>query len=143
MLAATNNEYPKFAVLENVPGMYSSNGGLDFQEVLNELIHIKDESAQAHPRLSVPLPEKGKWSTAGEIVGDGFSVSWRTLTLNFGESPNVAAVVSLSSILLANVREKYYLTNAPARESSAERLPVARNCRRCCGWLWNPSACAE
>lgn len=77
MLAATNNEYPKFAVLENVPGMYSSNGGLDFQEVLNELIHIKDET------LSVPLPEKGKWSTAGEIVGDGFSVGWRTLDAQF------------------------------------------------------------
>ncbi len=83
MLAATNNEYPKFAVLENVPGMYSSNGGLDFQEVLNELIHIKDKSAQAHPRLSVPLPENRKWSTAGEIVGDGFAVSWRTLDAQF------------------------------------------------------------
>lgn len=77
MLAATGNEYPKFAVLENVPGMYSSNGGLDFQEVLNELIRIKDET------LSVPMPEKGKWSTSGEIVGDGFSVGWRTLDAQF------------------------------------------------------------
>lgn len=83
MLAATGNEYPKFAVLENVPGIYSSNGGLDFQEVLNELVRIKDESAEAHPRLSVPLPEKGKWSTSGEIVGDGFSVGWRTLDAQF------------------------------------------------------------
>lgn len=77
MLAATNNKYPNFAVLENVPGMYSSNGGLDFQEVLNELIRIKDKT------LSVPLPEKGKWSTSGEIVGDGFSVGWRTLDAQF------------------------------------------------------------
>lgn len=77
MLAATNSEYPKFAVLENVPGMYSSAGGADFQEVLNELIQIKDET------LSVPLPEKGKWSTSGEIVGDGFSVGWRTLDAQF------------------------------------------------------------
>ena len=77
MLTATGNEYPKFAVLENVPGMYSSNGGLDFQEVLNELVHIKDET------LSVPLPEKGKWSTSGEIVGDSFSVGWRTLDAQF------------------------------------------------------------
>ena len=53
MLAATGNEYPKFAVLENVPDIYSSNGGLDFQKVLNELVRIKDESAEAHPRLSV------------------------------------------------------------------------------------------
>lgn len=77
MLAATNNEYPKFAVLENVPGVYSSAGGADFQEVLNELIKIKDET------LSVPLPEKCKWSTSGEIVGDGFSISWRTLDAQF------------------------------------------------------------
>jgi len=77
MLVATNNEYPKFAVLENVPGMYSSNQGLDFQEVLNELIQIKDET------LSVPLPEKGKWSTSGEVVGDGFSIGWRTLDAQF------------------------------------------------------------
>ena len=77
MLDATNNKYPKFAVLENVPGMYSSNGGLDFQEVLNEIIRIKDES------LSAPLPEKGKWSTSGEIVGDGFSIGWRTLDAQF------------------------------------------------------------
>lgn len=77
MLATTNNDYPKFAVLENVPGMYSSNKGLDFLEVLNELIKIKDET------LSVHLPESGKWSTAGEIVGDGFSIGWRTLDAQF------------------------------------------------------------
>ena len=77
MLTATNNEYPKYAVLENVPGMYSSNGGLDFQEVLNELIKTKDKT------LSVPLPEKCKWSTAGEIVGDGFSIGWRTFDAQF------------------------------------------------------------
>ena len=77
MLASTKNEYPKFAVLENVPGMYSSAGGTDFQEVLNELIQIKDKT------LSVPLPEKGKWSTSGEIVGDSFSVGWRTLDAQF------------------------------------------------------------
>jgi DNA (cytosine-5)-methyltransferase 1 len=57
--------------------MYSSNKGLDFLEVLNELIKIKDEA------LSVPLPESGKWSTADEIVGDGFSLGWRTLDAQF------------------------------------------------------------
>lgn len=83
MLEATNGEYPKYAVLENVPGMYSSGGGTDFLEVLNELIKIKDET------LSVPLPEKrtggssGKWSTSGEIVGDGFSIGWRTFDAQF------------------------------------------------------------
>jgi DNA (cytosine-5)-methyltransferase 1 len=77
MRKATNNAFPTFCVLENVPGLYSSSGGLDFLEVLNELIKIKDET------LSVPLPKGGKWSTAGEIVGDGFSVGWRTLDAQF------------------------------------------------------------
>jgi len=77
MRAATNNAYPTFAVLENVPGMYSSRGGEDFLEVLNELAKIKDET------LSIPMPADGKWSTAGEAVGDGFSLGWRTLDAQF------------------------------------------------------------
>ena len=77
MRAATSGDFPKYTVLENVPGMYSSGKGRDFLEVLNELIKIKDEG------LSVPMPESGKWSTAGEIVGDGFSLGWRTLDAQF------------------------------------------------------------
>jgi len=81
MRAATGGEYPKYAVLENVPGMYSSGKGRDFLEVLNELCKIKDDS------VSVPMPESGKWSTAGEIVGDGFSVAYRTLNSQFWGVP--------------------------------------------------------
>jgi len=73
MRQATNNQYPRFVVVENVKGMYSSNGGKDFLEVLNELVKIKDET------LSVPMPKSGKWLGAGEIVGDGFSLAYRTL----------------------------------------------------------------
>ncbi|GHU79202.1 hypothetical protein AGMMS49992_30880 [Clostridia bacterium] len=81
MRAATANEYPKYAVLENVPGMYSSNNGLDFQEVLNELVRLEDET------LSIPMPESGRWSTAGEIVGDDFSLAWRTLDAQYWGVP--------------------------------------------------------
>ncbi len=77
MLAATDNTYPRYVVLENVPGLFSSAKGLDFQEVLNQLVKIKDET------LSVPLPEKGKWSTSGEIMADDFSVAWRTLDAQY------------------------------------------------------------
>jgi len=77
MRKATNSEYPKYIVIENVPGMYSSNKSRDFLEVLNELIKIKDET------LSVPMPEKGKWANAGEIVGSSFSLSWRTLDAQY------------------------------------------------------------
>ncbi|MCL1965310.1 MAG: DNA cytosine methyltransferase [Firmicutes bacterium] len=83
MREATGNEYPRFAVLENVPGIYSSAGGADFLEVLNELINIKQEGIAPDETLSISMPESGKWSTAGEIVGDGFSLGWRTLDAQF------------------------------------------------------------
>jgi len=72
MREATKNKYPRFVVVENVPGMYSSSQGRDFREVLNELVKIKDKT------LSIPMPQK-KWLSAGEIVGDDFSLAWRTL----------------------------------------------------------------
>lgn len=62
---------PRFLVWENVPGAFSSNGGGDFQAVLEEIIHI------AEPTISVPRFE-GKWTKAGAIDGDGWSVAWRT-----------------------------------------------------------------
>jgi DNA (cytosine-5)-methyltransferase 1 len=77
MRAATDNAYPRFLVLENVPGMYSSAGGADFLEVLNEIIGIKDEA------LSVDTPQTGKWLGAGEVLGDSFSLAWRTLDAQF------------------------------------------------------------
>lgn len=62
---------PRFIVWENVPGAYSSNGGGDFQAVLEEIIHI------AEPAVSVPRFE-GKWTKAGAVDGNGWSVAWRT-----------------------------------------------------------------
>jgi DNA (cytosine-5)-methyltransferase 1 len=77
MRYATRNKYPKIAVLENVPGMYSSNRGRDFLEIINELINIKDET------VSIPMPEKTKWTLAGEVVGDNYSLAWRTLDAQY------------------------------------------------------------
>ena len=62
---------PRFLVWENVPGAFSSNGGRDFHAVLEEIIHI------AEPTVSVPRLE-GKWTKAGAIDGDGWSIAWRT-----------------------------------------------------------------
>lgn len=63
---------PRFAVWENVPGAFSSNKGQDFKAVLEALCGICDEA------VSVPEPPKGKWAGAGCIVGDGYSIAWRT-----------------------------------------------------------------
>ena len=73
MREATNGEYPKFAIWENVPGAFSSNNGEDFRAVLEEFAHIKQ------PNIIISRPPKGKWSKAGAISGDGWSLAWRQL----------------------------------------------------------------
>lgn len=82
MREATNGKYPAFAVWENVPGAFSSNGGADFKTVLEELASV----AQGE-RVSVPFPEKRRWLNAGEIVGDGFSIAWRVLDAQYWGVP--------------------------------------------------------
>ena len=72
---------PRYAVWENVPGAYSSNKGEDFRTVLEEFCKVKD--CNAH----VPRPKDGKWANAGAIVGDGYSVAWRTLDAQFWGVP--------------------------------------------------------
>ena len=75
MRTATNGMYPTFAVWENVPGAFSSNGGEDFRTVLEELARI------AQPDVSIPRPSGrgGRWSKAGAIAGNGWSLAWRQL----------------------------------------------------------------
>lgn len=67
---------PRYMVWENVPGAFSSNfkdGFGDFGAVLEEAVRIEE------PGFSLPrLPDKQKWTKSGGIVGDGWSVAWRT-----------------------------------------------------------------
>lgn len=79
MRCKTNGEKPRFILWENVPGAFSSNKGEDFKAVLEEICKIKDE------HLSVPKSEK--WKSAGEILGDHFSLAWRTFDAQFWGVP--------------------------------------------------------
>lgn len=64
---------PRYLVWENVVGAFSSNKGKDFAAVLEEIVRI------AEPGFSLSgLPEKWKWTKAGAIDGDGWSIAWRT-----------------------------------------------------------------
>lgn len=67
---------PRYMVWENVPGAFSSNfkdGFGDFGAVLEEAVRI------AEPGFSLPrLPDKQRWTKSGGLVGDGWSVAWRT-----------------------------------------------------------------
>ena len=68
---------PRFGCWENVPGAFSSNGGCDFQAVLQAFCEVCD------PNASVPKPKGGKWSHAGTIVGNGYSIAWRLYDAQF------------------------------------------------------------
>lgn len=78
---------PRFFVWENVPGALSSGipKGGDFRCVLEEVCRIADKDA------TVPMPEKGKWSTSGCIMGSGefgvYSVAWRISDAQFWGVP--------------------------------------------------------
>lgn len=79
MRCATNGKYPRFAVWENVAGAFSSGGGEDFRCVLEELCKVKN------PDISVPKP--AKWEKAGEIMGKGFSLAYRTVDAQYWGVP--------------------------------------------------------
>lgn len=81
MRCATNGRYPRYIVWENVPGAFSSNKGEDFKAVLEAVCSVKGEA------VSVPEPPRGKWASAGEIVGDGFSVAYRQIDAQFWGVP--------------------------------------------------------
>ena len=79
MRCKTNGKYPRFVVWENVPGAFSSNKGEDFKAVLEEICKIKDEC--------ISVPQSGKWTNAGEIVGEQFSLAWRVLDAQYWGVP--------------------------------------------------------
>lgn len=83
MRIATNGMYPTFPVWENVPGAFSSNGGEDFRAVLEELARVEQSDA------SIPRPSGrgGRWSKAGAIAGNGWSLAWRQLDAQYWGVP--------------------------------------------------------
>ena len=79
MRCATDGRYPRYIVWENVPGAFSSNKGADFQSVLEEICSVKGYE------IHTPRPEK--WTTAGEIVADNFSLAWRVFDAQYWGVP--------------------------------------------------------
>ena len=81
MREATNGVYPTFAIWENVPGAFSSNGGEDFRIVLEELIKIVE------PTAVMPAVSKGGWAYADSFVGDGWSLAYRVFDAQYWGVP--------------------------------------------------------
>lgn len=79
MRIKTNGAYPRYIVWKNVPGAFSSNRGEDFRCVLESICQIKDDW--------VAVPRSRKWESAGEIMGDDYSVAWRVLDAQYWGVP--------------------------------------------------------
>lgn len=73
---------PRYMVWENVPGAFSSGTpkGEDFRIVLEETAKISQGDAV------IPRPEGG-WTKQGCIMGDGWSIAWRTSDAQYFGTP--------------------------------------------------------
>lgn len=98
MLQATGWKYPRFVIWENVPGVLSSNGGKDFETVLNELLRLTGTDQFVRQR--------GKWG------GTQGTELWPTdLSMrNTGECPNADAEYTLAAILVDDPPTRYFLS---------------------------------
>lgn len=98
MLEATGWKYPRFVLWENVPGALSSNGGKDFETVLNELLRLTGTDQFVRQR--------GKWG------GTQGTELWPTdlSTRNTGECPNADAEYTLAAILADDPPTRYFLS---------------------------------
>jgi DNA (cytosine-5)-methyltransferase 1 len=76
MRQATDGKYPRFVVWENVPGAFSSNKGMDFRSVLQEI-----------GQTEIPMPENGKWANAGMAELPECEIAWRVLDAQYWGVP--------------------------------------------------------
>lgn len=119
MRTATNGMYPTFAIWENVPGAFSSNGGEDFRAVLEELARVEQ------PDASIPRPPRGgRWSKAGAIAGNGWSLAWRQLDAQYWGVPQrrkrIALVVDFGGQRAAEILfERTSLSGNPCESIKA------------------------
>ena len=81
MRDATTNEFPRYAVWENVPGAFSSNGGEDFRIVLEEFVKVTE------PEAEMPPMDKGGWAYADVILGKGWSIAYRVFDAQYWGVP--------------------------------------------------------
>lgn len=72
MREVTNGPYPRFIVWENVPGAFSSNRGLDFKTVLEEIAEAE-----------IPMPASGKWAQSGMVRSSRADIAWRVLDAQY------------------------------------------------------------
>jgi len=122
---------PRFVVWENVPGAFSSNNGEDFRAVIEEMCKIADET------VTIPRPAKGKWNTAGCVVGNGFSFAWRTIDAQFWGVPQrrrrIYAVLDIRGQSAFEIFSEPQSVPRHIAESRKARKGITTNAKRSIG----------
>ena len=124
MREATNGVYPRFAIWENVPGAFSSNGGQDFRAVLEEIAESE-----------IPMPASGRWATAGMVRGDGRSLAWRVLDAQYWGVPQrrkrIFLVADFAGQSAGEILLEQQGMSGHLAESGEAREEVAAGIREC------------
>jgi DNA (cytosine-5)-methyltransferase 1 len=120
MRTATNGMYPTFAVWENVPGAFSSNGGEDFRAVLEELASVEQ------PDASIPRPSGrgGRWSKSGAIAGNGWSLAWRQLDAQYWGVPQRRKRIALVADFGGQRASEILFERTSMSGNSCESIPA-------------------
>jgi len=117
MRRATNGNYPRFAIFENVTGIFSSNHGEDFRVVLEEFVKIVE------PRATMPPMPRGGWPYADCYVGDGWSIAYRTFdTQYWGKTIRDPVTGFITQRGTPQRRRRLYLTACFASECACKIL---------------------
>ena len=120
MRERTSGKYPRFFVWENVPGAFSSNKGMDFRAVLEEI-----------GQTEIPIPSDGKWASAGLAELPQCQIAWRVLDAQHWGVPQRRRRIFLVADFTANGRrsgeilfEQESVSGNPA-ESTGEKERTA------------------
>ena len=120
MRVATDRVYPRFALWENVPGAFSSNAGQDFRAVLSELAEAE-----------VPMPQSGKWATAGVVELRDRRIFWRVLDAQYWGVPQrrkrIFLVVDFGNGCGPEILFKPESMRGDSEKGGTAREEVARN----------------
>ena len=120
---------PRFAVWENVPGAFSSNGGEDFKAVIQAFASVMEEG------LSIPRPKK--WCHAGGVAGHGWSLAWRVYDAQYWGVPQrrkrIYLVADFGSECAGEILFECEGLRGYSAESGAEREGTAFDAERSVG----------
>ena len=128
MREQTNGVYPRYALFENVPGLFTCNDGRDFSVVLGEYARLIEPSAP-----DVPVPQMG-WKKAGVLlVGDG-QITFRTHNSQFWGTPQrrerVALIVSFRDQSATEILFERKSLSGDLEPSGTEKKDPARSAEK-------------